>query len=206
MIHGCYIHLRIVHQTVGQAWINHFTNCPVYHFATVTDCPPFFKWFNHWFGSYRGGWLAVWPAWGPCKAKCWFKFLKKCLKRDSNLSSPVCRASTLAIRQWMLGWVGLIRACGAAATCVWSAYALRPSHFDCLRREWSDLTHMVHARGKAHALLAGGSRVWPAGSIRWVALASWWQIITVDNPLPGQYIQWLIHVGPSVWWTIRKWT
>ena len=70
-------------------------------------------------------------------------------------------------------WVGLIHACGAAATCVWSAYGLSPSHFDCLHREWSDLTRMVHARGKAHALLAGGCTVWPAWSIRWVALASW---------------------------------
>ena len=49
MIHGCFIHLRIVHQTVGPAWMNHLTNCPVYHFATVTDCRPVFEWFNHWF-------------------------------------------------------------------------------------------------------------------------------------------------------------
>ena len=46
-----------------------------------------------------------------------------CLKRESNPSSPVCRASTLNIMPWLLGWVGLIRACGAAATCVWSAWA-----------------------------------------------------------------------------------
>jgi len=66
----------------------------------------------------------------------------------------------------MLGWVGLIRACGAAACCVWSAYGLRPSHLDCLRREWSDLTRMEHPWGKAHALLAGGHTVWPAWAIR----------------------------------------
>ena len=44
-IHGCFINLRIV----GPAWMNHLTNCPVYHFASVTDCPPFFKLFDHWF-------------------------------------------------------------------------------------------------------------------------------------------------------------
>jgi len=32
---------------------------------------------------------------------------------------------------------GLICACGASATFVWPAYGQRPSHFDCLRREWS---------------------------------------------------------------------
>ncbi len=28
-IHGCFIHFRIVHQTVGPAWMNHLTNCPL---------------------------------------------------------------------------------------------------------------------------------------------------------------------------------
>ena len=36
LVYGCYVHLRIVHQTDGPAWMNHLTNCPVYHFATVT--------------------------------------------------------------------------------------------------------------------------------------------------------------------------
>jgi len=32
------------------------------------------------------------------------------------------------------------------------------------------------------------------------------RIITVENPLPGHYVQWFIHAGSTVWWTIRKWT
>ena len=35
-VHGYFTHLRIVHQTDGPAWMNHLTNCPLYHFATVT--------------------------------------------------------------------------------------------------------------------------------------------------------------------------
>ena len=62
---------------------------------------------------------------GLGKAKCLFEFLKKCLKRESNPSSTVCWASMLNVRPWMVRWVGLIWACGAAATCVWSAYGLR---------------------------------------------------------------------------------
>ena len=36
----------------------------------------------------------------------------------------------------------LICACGASATCVWPAYGLRPSHFNCLCREGSQVTPM----------------------------------------------------------------
>ena len=36
-IHGCFTHLRIVHQTVGPVWMNHLMNCPVCHFANRTD-------------------------------------------------------------------------------------------------------------------------------------------------------------------------
>ena len=50
----------------------------------------------------------------------------------------------------MLGGLGLIRAYSAAATCVWLAYGLRPSHFDCLRWGGSKLTRMDSARGKVH--------------------------------------------------------
>ena len=53
LIHDCFIHLGIVHQTVGPAWMNHLTNCPVYHFDTVTDCPPVFEWFNRWFVAVK---------------------------------------------------------------------------------------------------------------------------------------------------------
>ena len=56
-INGCFIHLQIVHQTVGPAWMNHLMNCPVYHFATVMDCPPFFELFDHWF-VVVGRWVA----------------------------------------------------------------------------------------------------------------------------------------------------
>jgi len=61
------------------------------------------------------------PTRGPGKAKFCFEFLNKCLKRESNLSSPVCRASMLTVRPWMVGWVGLMRACSAVAPCVWLA-------------------------------------------------------------------------------------
>jgi len=139
-------------------------NCPP-DCSTCLDEPPYdlsTQWTHHPMDSPPNGlstgfvdvgrwWRTVWPPGGPCKAKYWFKFLKKCLKSVSNPSSPVCRASTLTIRPWMLGWVRLIRLCGAAATCVWLAYSLRPSHFDCLHREWSKLTRMEHSRGKAHA-------------------------------------------------------
>ena len=86
-------------------------------------------------------------------------------------------------------WVGLIRACGAAATCVWSAYGLCPSHFDCLRREWSDLTRMEHARGKAHAW--GKAH---AHGCRW------------SNGLTtgGESIGWRMQAGEELLqWTIR---
>ena len=41
--------------------------------------------------------------------------------------------------------------------------------------------------------------------IRGVELPSWRRIITVGNPCPGQSVQWTIHAGRSVGWTIRKW-
>ena len=80
-------------------------------------------------------WRTVFPPKGPCKAKCWFESLKKRLMRESNPWSPFYRSSMLTIRPWRFGWVGLIRACGEAACCVWMAYGLCPSHFDCLRWE-----------------------------------------------------------------------
>ena len=89
------------------------------------------------------------PTRGPGKANFCFEFFLKCLKRESNLSSLVCQASMLTIRSWMAGWVGLMRACGAVATCVWSAYGLPPSHFDCLRWEGIQLTHMNGVRASA---------------------------------------------------------
>jgi len=40
--------------------------------------------------------------------------------------------SVLILLRYPGSLFGLIHACGAAATCVWPAYGLRPSHFDCL--------------------------------------------------------------------------
>ena len=86
------------------------------------------------------------------------------------MSQEGCWASTLTIRPWMLGWVGLIRACGATATCIWSAYSLRPSHFDFLPREWSN-SHTWIAQGVrcllfdpmgAHSILSRGGRSVPS--------------------------------------------
>jgi len=57
----------------------------------------------------------------------------------------------LTIRPSMLGWGGLMRTCGAAATCVWPAYGLRPSHFDRLCQEGIQLTSMNGARAGALA-------------------------------------------------------
>ena len=113
----------------------------------------------------------------------------------------------LTIMPWMLGWVGLIQTCSAAATCVWSAYGLHPSHFDCLHQEWSN-SHAWMAQGVrrlffdpvgAHLIPSRGGRfvpstVCPPGSIRWVV-----------NPLGGQFIRWLIQLCQTLWWTIRKW-
>jgi hypothetical protein len=99
-------------------------------------------------------------------------------------------------RAWLqLGRAQLICACGTAATSVWSAYGLRPSHFNCLRREWSDLTRMEHAWGKAHTR----GRRWSNGlttggdSVGWRLQAG------------NESLQWFIHAGWSIWWTIRKW-
>ena len=39
-------------------------------------------------------------------------------------------------------YFGLIHTCSAVATCVWLAYGLRPSHFDCLCQECSQVTPM----------------------------------------------------------------
>ena len=49
----------------------------------------------------------------------------------------------------MVSWEGVMRACGAVATCVWLAYGLRPSHFDCLCWEGIQLTCMNGVRGSA---------------------------------------------------------
>jgi len=91
-------------------------------------------------------------------SKVWFEIRKKCLKRESNPRSLVCRACTLTNRPWMLGWVGLMWACGAVATCVWLACGLRPSHFNCLRPEGSQLTHMNGARDSVLAFLSRGRK------------------------------------------------
>ena len=98
------------------------------------------------------------PPGGPGKAKCWYKFMKNCLKRESIPKSPVCQASMLTIRPWMLCCGGLMRSCGAVATCVWSAYGLRTSRFDCLRREGIQLTRMNGVRASALAFCSGGCR------------------------------------------------
>ena len=37
-MYGCYVHLRIVHQTVGLAWMNHCTYCPGNGVSTVIFC------------------------------------------------------------------------------------------------------------------------------------------------------------------------
>jgi len=55
----------------------------------------------------------------------------------------------LTIRPWMVSWVRLMHACGAVTTCVWSAYGLCPSHFDCLCREGIQLTRMNGIRARA---------------------------------------------------------
>ena len=119
----------------------------------------------------------VLPPGGPCKAKCWFEFCLKCLKRELNTWSPVFRASMLTIRPWRLSWVGLIRAWGIAACCVWTAYSLRPSRFDCLRREGSQLACMDGAR---HPM---GTHLIPPPV---VVVLSW---ISVDNPWGGECMQ-----------------
>jgi len=98
----------------------------------------------------------------------------------------------------MLGWVGLMLACSAAATCVWSAYGLRPSHFDFLRREWSTLTRMEHAWGKAHALLTGGRSVWPPVVN---LLGDACKLVTNNNS--GQSVAWTIRTVVHPYWTIR---
>jgi len=87
---------------------------------------------------------SVWSAYGLCPSHF------NCLRREWSDLTRMEHAWGKAHTRGR-SWVGLIRACGAAATCVWSAYGLRPSHFDCLRQEWSDLTRMEHAWGKAHA-------------------------------------------------------
>ena len=92
-------------------------------------------------------------------------------------------------------WVGLICACSAAATCVWSAYSLCHSHFDCLCREWPDLTHMEHAWGKVHAR---GRRC--SNGLTTSGESVGWRLQAGDKSL-----QWFIHAGRSIWWTIRKW-
>ena len=35
LVYGCYVHLRIVHQTVGPAWMNHCMYCPGNRFSNV---------------------------------------------------------------------------------------------------------------------------------------------------------------------------
>jgi len=120
LIHGCFLHPWFVFPGLSTPRIVHPPDCPPQELST--------------------SFVDV-GRWWPPGANCWFQLLKKCLKRESNPSSPVFQASMQTIRPWMVGWVGLIRACGAAATCVWSAYSLHPSHFDCLCRV-RDPTHM----------------------------------------------------------------
>ena len=140
--------------------------------------------------------------------------MKKCLKKESNPRLPLCRVPMLTNRPWMVGWVGLMHACGAVATCVWPAYGLHPSHFDCLRREWSKLTCMDSAMGKVLVFWssgcvfesvpwwmfcrkAGGRTVWPPGSSHWVVRSlggqsvGWW-VHWVVNLLGGEFIGWAI--------------
>jgi len=120
--------------------------------------------------------------------------MKKCLKRESNPRSPVCQASMLTIRPWMVGWGGLMRACSTVATCVWSAYGLRPSHFNCLCQEGIQLTRMNGVRDSVLAFCSGGhgldSRLWwpysmptckddLCGQTVWPPIAPWWRNIMV---------------------------
>ena len=92
-------------------------------------------------------------------------------------------------------WVGLIWACGAAA--VWSAYGLRPSHFDCLHQEWSDLTCMEHPWGKAHAL----GRRWSNG-LTTSGASIGWRLQAGDESLQWQSVAWTIRTVVHPCWTI----
>jgi len=49
-----------------------------------------------------------------------------------------------------------MRDCGTVATCVWQAYGLRPSHFDCLCLEGIQLTRMNGVRASTLAFLTRG--------------------------------------------------
>ena len=137
MIHSCFVHPRFDHPRFSPWIVHHFglSIKSVCHPCLITT---FFTHFDHLW-VYVARWCrTVFPPGGPCQAKCWFEFLKKCLMRELNPRSPVCHAPMLIIRPWMVSWVGLILACRAAATCVWLAYGLCPSHFDCLSQKWSN--------------------------------------------------------------------
>ena len=57
-------------------------------------------------------------------------------------------------------------ACGAVATCVWSAYSLRPSHFVCLRGEGIQLTRMNGVRASVFVFYPEDVRLNPPQGVR----------------------------------------
>ena len=123
---------------------------------------------------------------GPGKAKCWFEFLKKCLERESNPSSPVCRASMLTIRPWRFGWLGrantVLRCC-----CLLRLDGLPPSRFYCLRRE---VTRMDGARDKALVFFLSCGRTFD--SVPWWSFCPKHVLSTGVNSLGGESIGWTI--------------
>ena len=101
----------------------------------------------------------------------------------------------LTIRPWMVGWVGLIRACDAAATCVWSAYSLRPSHFDCLCREGIQLTRMIGVRASVLVFYPEDARSNPPWGGQTVCPRATIDCDLVTQHNSGSSMRWRAHYG-----------
>ena len=99
-------------------------------------------------------------------------------------------------------------ACSDVATCVWPAYDLRPSHFDCLRREGIQLTCMNGIRASTLAFLSGGRAVQsPPRGGQTVCPCEykddlWW----TDSPRYGDPLVEVVNLGGTKnWWPIGRW-
>ena len=125
----------------------------------------------------------------------------------------------LNIRPWRFGWVGLIRACGAAACCVWMAYA--PAILIVYAGNGPN-SHAWMAQGVRRLLFDPVGDRWIPPTplqcqwwsflcdfqwrIRGVALEYRWRSITVASAHNGRFIK-VDNLGglKNVWWPYHGW-
>ena len=110
----------------------------------------------------------------------------------------------------MVGLVRLMCACSAVTTCVWYAYGLLPSHFDCLPREGIKLTCMNGVRASALVFLSGGCVFKPPRGGQTVCPCAlkdtlWWMnSLTTDHNLVTQHNNGSsMLVARALRWTIQ---